>query len=231
MNRAIVVAAGAGRRFKNKTGKQFIDLLGRPLLSYSIACLEHCRSVDSITIVTNEESIEICRRDVVDKFHFAKVDSIIAGGKSRQDSVYLGLMSLDKTTEKVIIHDGARPNVTVKKIEAVIEAATADNGAILAVPVTDTIKLAGKMDVIASTLVREGLWAAQTPQVFDYHVLIDAYALAVSDDYQGTDDSSLVERLGRPVKLVFGDYENLKVTTPGDLSIISAIMKEKESVV
>ena len=231
MNRAIVVAAGAGLRFKNRVGKQFIDLLGRPLLSYCIENLDLCGSVDSITLVTNEEAIDTCRRDVVEKFGFNKVENIIAGGESRQDSVYLGLSSLDKSTEKVIIHDGARPNVSIEKVEEVIEAATAENGAILAVPVTDTIKLAGKMDVIANTLERDGLWSAQTPQVFEYHVLMEAHALAISEDYHGTDDSSLVERVGHPVKLVFGDYENLKVTTPGDLDIISAIMKDKDRAV
>lgn len=231
MNRAIVVAAGVGRRFKNKNGKQFVDLLGRPLISYGIESIHLCRSVDAITLVTNEETIDACRRDVVDKFGFSKVENIIAGGESRQESVYLGLMSLNDSTDKVIIHDGARPNISVEKIEEVVEAATIDNGAILAVPVTDTIKLAGKMDTIANTLEREGLWSAQTPQVFDYHVLMEAHVLAIADDYHGTDDASLVERLGRPVKVMFGDYENLKVTTPGDLDMIKAIMKDKERIV
>lgn len=229
MNLAIVAAAGEGSRFGLAAGKQFVDLSGRPLLAYSIEALQQSEEVNGIVIVTNRERVDFCRDRIVKRFAFNKVVDVIAGGDYRQESVYLGLISLPPAVKKVIIHDGARPLIETKKIDEVIAACPNGGGAILAIPVTDTVKLAGENNEIVETIDRDRLWLAQTPQVFDYAALIEAHEKAKKDGFVGTDDASLMERLGHKIKIVSGGDDNLKITTPRDLVAAEVILSERIS--
>lgn len=225
MNAAIVLAAGEGLRFGRQGEKQFIDLLGKPLLAYAVAALQKAKSVDRIVIVTRAEQIDLCREKVVKLFADNVVD-IVPGGRCRQDSVYQGLRSLPSTTKKVIIHDGVRPLITPEKIDEVTLACSPAAGAILAIPVTDTIKRVDDT-IIRETVDRRRLWLAQTPQVFDYKVILKAHQTSKETGFYGTDDAVLVERINHPVKIIMGEYDNIKVTIPVDLTIAEALFRKR----
>jgi len=174
-------------------------------------------------LVVNELELQHAA-DVVRECRFSKVNSIVAGGEERQDSVRNGLRRVRPEAEIVAIHDGARPLVTEEIITAAIEAARESGAALAAVPVTDTIKSSLDGRFVTSTLEREKLYAVQTPQTFSRRLIETAYERAYADRYFGTDDASLVERLGEPVAIVRGSYENIKVTTPPDVATAEAII-------
>lgn len=227
MNAAILAAAGEGTRFGNEGGKQYIDLLGRPLLAYSLESLEKSEFINDIVIVTAAQRVEYCLENVVNKYSFGKVRKVVAGGSSRQESIRIGLKELGEATDKVAIHDGARPLIGKNKINEVIEACDTDTGAILAIPVYDTLKTVDQEGKITGTVDREGIWLAQTPQVFDYKSIMEAHEKAKNSGFIGTDDASLMEWMGRPVKIVEGDRENIKVTTAADLEQVRRSIEEK----
>lgn len=179
--------------------------------------------MDDIVLVVQTERIPEAEALARER-GFSKVRSVTAGGETRQDSVRNGLASIPPDCEIVAIHDGARPLVTCEIISSTIEAARSDRAAIAAVPVIDTIKNSSDGRFISSTLDREKLYAVQTPQTFAREVIQSAYEHAYADGYVGTDDASLVERLGIPVRIVQGSYENIKITTPTDILIAEAIM-------
>ena len=160
---------------------------------------------------------------------FSKVSSVTPGGDTRQDSVRNGLARIAPDCEIVAIHDGARPLVTREIISSTIEAARSDRAVIAAVPVIDTVKTSPDGRFISSTLDRKKLYAVQTPQTFARDVILSAYERAYADHYVGTDDASLVERLGIPVRIVEGSYENIKITTPTDILVAEAIMARRIS--
>ena len=151
---------------------------------------------------------------------FSKVSQVVAGGQERQDSVYQGLLALDKETDWVVIHDGARPMISWKTINAVLEAAVEKGAAIVGVPAKDTIKLVNPDLTVQDTPPRELLWHIQTPQVFRKTLVLKAYQEAIAHGWQGTDDASLVEKLGVPVYVVQGEYTNIKITTPEDFAFL-----------
>ncbi len=222
---AIVAAAGLGKRFGGSVKKQFQNLFGKPVLSYSIESFESCQLVDEIILVVSEDSISYCDREIVGKFAFKKVTRIIPGGKERRHSVERGFNSLSDKIDVVLVHDGVRPFITVRMIEEVIKEASKSGGAILAIPVKDTVKKSSPENYIERTISRESLWLAQTPQAFRYDVLKRAYE-KLEDRFIGTDESSLVERLGIQVKLVKGSELNIKITTEEDLLLGELILKE-----
>ena len=225
---AIIAAAGMSNRMGSKINKQFIHIDSKPILAHAIEKFETDRFVDEIVVVCREEEIEYCRREIVKKYGFKKVMKIVKGGKERQDSVYNGLMALDKKCDMVLIHDGARPFVKVESIEAGIKGVEENGACIIGVPVKDTIKLIKDECIIENTPDRRFIWAAQTPQCFFYDIIMKAYRQAVEDQFIGTDDGMLVERLGYKVKMIMGDYNNIKITTPEDLIIAESIVKEKD---
>jgi len=225
VNRAIIAAAGRGSRFGRPGGKQFADLLGVPLIAYAIEAVEKSSSVGEIVIVAGDDDIVICREFIANS-SFKKVVKVVTGGKRRQDSVYIGLREMPADTEKVIIHDGARPLITVAAIEKAISA-SGDHGGILAVPVTDTIKFCDDYGFVLSTRERAGLWAAQTPQVFPFRALLRAYSQALESGIEATDDAAVFEASGGIVKVITGDYENIKVTTEIDLKLAGVILSER----
>jgi 2-C-methyl-D-erythritol 4-phosphate cytidylyltransferase len=216
---AIIVAAGESRRM-NGIDKVLAPLEGRPVLSYVLSAFDSCKSVDNIVLVVNEKSLEACRKLVAEAGLSKSID-VCVGGKRRQDSVAAGLKRL-KDCDWVVIHDGARPLVTKELIEEGLKAAKETGAAVAAVPVTDTIKVAGDDRIVLETPVRQNLWAVQTPQLFRFDIISKAYQQAKGEV---TDDAALVEQAGYKVKLYMGSYDNIKITTPQDLLIAEAILK------
>ena len=196
---------------------------GRPLLRWSLAAFQQCSSVDQVVLVVSEKNLERGRKLAADE-GFTKVSDVCPGGERRQDSVKAGLGRLDGC-DWVIIHDGARPLVTVDLIERGLEAARETGVAVAAVPVTDTIKAAGEDRIVLQTLSRQNLWAVQTPQVFRNEITKKTYQRA---DRDVTDDASLAEQIGYKVRLYQGSYDNIKITNPDDLISAEALWQNRE---
>ena len=178
-------------------------------------------------VVVKEDESEFFKKEILDKYNFKNV-KIAYGGKERQDSVYNGLKLLDEKCDVVLIHDGARPFVSDKIIDKSIEEAKEHKAIVVGVPVKDTIKVIDNDKNIVDTPNRSVLWAVQTPQTFDYNILIDAYKDAFKNKFYGTDDAMLVERIGYKVKMLEGSYNNIKITTQEDLNIGSQILRVQD---
>lgn len=220
---AIIPAGGSGCRFGPGQPKQFVSLAGWPVLAHTLARFDQTSAVDLVVLVVPEDHIEAARSRVVNPLGFRKVRRIVPGGETRQESVYNGFLALDDDASLVVVHDGVRPLVRVSTIEAVVEAAREHGAAIAAVPVRDTLK---KVDgqTIQGTLNRGQVWQAQTPQAFDRLWLAEALAAARRDGFTGTDEAALIERLGRPVRIVPGAADNIKITSPEDLVLAEALV-------
>lgn len=226
----IIAAAGMSNRMGSKINKQFIAIDGKPILAHTIEKFEKCRHVDEIILVSKEEELDYCRKEIVKKYKFNKVANIIRGGKERQDSIYNGILALNEKTDIVLTHDGARPFVKNESIEDGIKAVIEHGACVVGVPVTDTIKVVSGENSIQSTPQRSLLWAAQTPQCFRKHILIKGYESAITDEFFGTDDSSIVERIGYDVKMIMGSYDNIKITTPEDIILAESLFKDKDMI-
>lgn len=221
----IIPAAGQGKRFGAGKNKAFVLLAGRTILERIVTAFSDLPEIGEIVIVVAPDEVDEIRRQV--KFYPRQdIIQVVAGGSERQYSVENALAAVSDNAEIVLVHDGARPLISRRVICRVIKAVRDNSAAIVAVPVKDTIKVADSGGFVASTPVRSELWAVQTPQGFERELLIRAYRKAREDNFLGTDDSSLVERLGIPVKIVTGDYENIKITTPEDLPIAKMILTE-----
>ena len=219
---AIIVAAGEGRRMGG-VDKMFATLGGEPLLLRATRAFQECPLINQIVVVVGGDKEEKCRHLVAGE-EWDKVTDVCLGGRRRQDSVAAGLKRI-KNCDWVVIHDGARPLVTVDLIERGLAAARETGAAVAAIPVTDTIKVAGEDRIVRETPPRQNLWAIQTPQIFRGDIIIEAYQRANSDV---TDDASLVEQSGYKVKLYMGSYDNIKVTTPDDLALAEVLWRKYE---
>jgi 2-C-methyl-D-erythritol 4-phosphate cytidylyltransferase len=219
---AIIAAAGDSQRMGG-VDKLFAPIAGRPVLARVIDTFEKCKAIDQIIVVMNSKNIEECRR-LVALEEWPKVTDVCPGGKQRQDSVAEGLKRL-KYAAWVVIHDGARPLITIDLIEKGLEAARETGASAAALPVTDTVKVAGADGIVRQTLPRQNLRAVQTPQVFRIDVIQNTYGHAFGE---ATDDASLVEKAGYKVKLYPGSYDNIKITTPADLAMAGALWTEHE---
>lgn len=219
---AVIVAAGSATRMGG-IDKVMAKLRGEPMIVHTLRAFEACDAVSEIVVVTREDLILPITSLAGD---FPKVRAVVAGGKSRQESVHLGLNALSEKAELAAVHDGARPLVTWQLIDRVVRAAGTYGAAAPAIPVKDTIKVV-EGRVVKSTPDRATLFAVQTPQVFDFDLLRGALKKAEMDGVQVTDDCSAVERMGMGVKIVEGDERNLKVTTPMDLKIAEMMLEEK----
>ena len=213
-----VVIVGAGSSQRMGRNKVFISLAGKPLLAWSVDFCQSCKLVDQIAIVLNETKLDLGRKLAADR-RWSKVLEICAGGKRRQDSVRQGLNELEDC-DWVVIHDSARPFLTTDLIRDGLEAAQVTGAAVAAVPIKDTVKLGGSDMMVSKTLNRQELWAVQTPQVFRFDIIAEAHE-QIKEDV--TDDASMVEHLGRKVKLYMGSYNNIKITTPEDLALAELI--------
>ncbi len=219
---AIIVAAGSSQRMGGQD-KVLARLGGKPVLARVIDAFQRCDSIDRVVVVVNRENLEPCRQLVAEQ-GWSKVAEVCLGGRRRQDSVATGLSRLGDC-QWVVVHDGARPLVTVDLIDRGLEAAKETGAAVAAVPVTDTIKVAGDDRIIQQTLPRHNLWAVQTPQVFRFDIIAEAHRRVKGEV---TDDASLVEQLGYRVKLYMGSYDNIKVTTPDDLALAEVLWSKYE---
>jgi 2-C-methyl-D-erythritol 4-phosphate cytidylyltransferase len=222
---AIIAAAGSGRRMKSDRPKQLLALNGTPIIVHTIRKFDACSVIDYIIVTAPRESLDEVTQ-LVKSEGFKKSVTVVEGGERRQDSVFMGLKHLQQGTDIIAVHDGVRPFVPIEDIESVVRQAQTSGAAILAVPILETVKQAEK-EFVQSTLTREHLVLAQTPQVFRTAILKEAYELAGKDEYYGTDESSLVERLGYPIAIVRGSERNIKITRPGDLTLALAFLEEE----
>lgn len=221
---AIIPAAGMGKRMGASMNKQYLLLDGKPILAHTLELFQKAECIDEILVVVPAEEIEYCRIHVVEKYGVEKVKQIVAGGAERQHSVLNGLRALDfHEDDVVLIHDGVRPFVPLAVVQRSIEMSLEYDGALVAVPVKDTVKVV-KNGFVTATPSREALWLAQTPQTFRYKAIRAAHECADAEGFIGTDDASLLERSGRNVHIVIGDYRNIKITTPEDLVLAQAFL-------
>lgn len=224
---AVIVSAGKGQRFMEEKKKQFFSLGGKPILSRTLDSFEICPLIRSILLVVGEEDMDYCLKEVIEPYAYRKISQIIPGGKRRQDSVKNGIDALPEDTEIVVIHDGVRPFVTREMIEMSVRGAVRFGAVIMAMPVKDTIKMVSSDGTLLETLERESLWQAQTPQTFKVPLIREAYLKATEEGFTGTDDASLVERLGVKVHLLPGSYTNIKITTQEDWMLANLFLRMK----
>ena len=226
---AVIVAGGTGERFGDPRGKQFVELCGLPLMCWSIVAFDRAPSVAGIVVVCSPDRAAEVEKDVLSRLSLQKPVTLAPSGATRQASVLSGLGAVPRDREFVAVHDAARPLVETEMIERAIEAVRRDPalaGAILATRSIDTLKLVEGTTIVA-TPDRSFYWAAQTPQVFRRRVLLAAHKAAARDEYQGTDDSSLVERMGGRVCCVECSRDNIKITVPEDLAIAEATLERR----
>ncbi|MDZ7271669.1 MAG: 2-C-methyl-D-erythritol 4-phosphate cytidylyltransferase [candidate division KSB1 bacterium] len=223
----IVVAAGRSERFGTGTPKQFALLRGRPMVVHALMVFERMPRVEAVELVVPGGQEGFVREEVVQRYALRKVKAIVAGGQERQDSVWAGLQALPPEVELVAVHDGARPLVNARVVEAVLEAAELHGAAIPVLRLHDTIKEV-QADQVVCTLARDRLVAVQTPQAFHRTLLLEAYRAARVQGIQATDDAALVERIGYPVWVVAGDPRTMKVTTPHDFFVVEQLLAREE---
>ncbi len=218
---AVVTAAGLGTRMGAGKNKLLLEVLGRPVLSWTLEAFESCPLVDEILVVANEQDI-FSYRDIVAAEGFTKVTTIVCGGETRADSVYRGVCAAENA-DIVVIHDGARPLITPEMIEKTVEASRETGAAIAAVKAVDTIKRV-EDGIIVETPNRETLWQAQTPQVFRRNLFLEAMEKCTG---KITDDASALEQMGGHVRVADAGYENIKITTPFDLLVAEAVLAKR----
>lgn len=228
---AIVLAAGSGRRMGGTTKKQYMLLGDKPIVYYPLKVFQES-FIDEIVLVVAAGDVDYCRKEIVERYGFGKVSHIIEGGCERYDSVAAGLRASD--CKFVFIHDGARPFPTQEMLERLLRCVEESGACVAGMPVKDTVKIAGEDGFIASTPDRRCVWQVQTPQVFTYDLIRDAYECLMERkdelEIRGvavTDDAMVVEYFaGQKVKLVEGSYGNIKITTPEDIRIAEALLKD-----
>ena len=224
---AIIPAAGMGVRMGRGTPKQFLSLEGVPIFVLTLRKFAASDAVDEIYLVLRSEDMERARADV-ERAPFSKPVRLVAGGATRQETVARALAEVPAATQVVVVHDAVRPFIQVDLIRRVVDHARKDGAAILGVPSVDTVKQVERQ-LIRGTIPRERVVLAQTPQAFRYDVIREAFARAAQDGFSGTDESSLVERLGHPVTVLMGSDRNIKITRPSDLPIARLYIAQERS--
>lgn len=222
----VIPAAGQGKRMGASINKQFIPLLGQPILAHTLSLFEASEYITEIVIVGAQEDLEAIQ-ELVHEWGFRKVVSITLGGKERQESVSAGVKALSTSIQRVVVHDGARPLLTLETLNRFFTEAEKSSAAIMAIPVKDTIKRVDTQGKVLETPPRESLRAVQTPQVFDRVLLEKAHRKAAAAGYLATDDAGLVEWLGYPVQVFDGSPENIKITTPEDIDFAESILAKR----
>jgi 2-C-methyl-D-erythritol 4-phosphate cytidylyltransferase len=223
-NIALVVAAGTGERFEGDLPKQFVDLGGKQVVLYCLELFERCDLIDEIVLVVSEDYLVYASTEIVDKSGLKKIHKITAGGETRQESVHAGLSACHPGGDLVVIHDAVRPLLRMTHLRETIERAEKTGAAIMAVESKESVKLVDS-GTIVKTLIRDTVWIAQTPQVFRYDRILDAHNRAEAACNEATDDAELYEQYCGPVAVVRGSYDNIKITTPGDLVLARELLR------
>ncbi|MBA2847815.1 2-C-methyl-D-erythritol 4-phosphate cytidylyltransferase [Thermosulfuriphilus ammonigenes] len=223
MNAAVIAAGGTGSRLGAEIPKQFLEIRGKALLLYSLEAFEACPEVEIIVVVAVSSYIKATQR-LISEAGLKKVQAVVQGGATRQDSVWAGFKALPSEVEIVLVHDAARPLVSTGLIQTVINKVRETGAAIAACPVRDTVKEVHH-GTITRTLPREALFLAQTPQGARKELLQQAFERAQEEGFQATDEASLLERLGIPVAVVPAPTTNLKITSPEDLLLLEALLQ------
>lgn len=230
MNVAIIVAGGTGERTGLGAGKQLALIAGRPVLYHTVVAFDACAAIDRIVVVAHPDRVDEYRVAAIDTVGSGKVAAVVAGGDTRQASVTAGLKAVPISADVICVHDGARPLITPDVIEAalrMLEATPELAGVVVGHPAYDTLKSVDAGAGITGTLDRSRVWVAQTPQVFRAHALRTAYAAAAAEGYVGTDDASLVERMGGALVMFAGPRDNVKITVPEDVLLVEQILRAR----
>lgn len=231
---AIILAAGSGKRMQSNTAKQYLLIKEKPVLYYSLKAFEESE-VNEVILVVGKNDIEYCKKTIVDKYNLKKVSKIIEGGNERYHSVYHGLKEINDT-DNVLIHDGARPFISVDIINNTIHELEDYNACIVGVPSKDTVKIVDANGMVVETPNRDMVWSVQTPQGFSFNIIMNAYSMlmdklsytsdGVISKIPITDDAMVVEQtINCPIKMIMGSYRNIKITTPEDILIGEEFIK------
>lgn len=229
---AIVLAAGQGKRMKSSVHKQYLLIEDKPVLYYALKVFEDS-FVDDIVLVVGKNEEAFCRKEIVEKYDFTKIRTVVEGGRERYHSVANGLRAISRPCDYVLIHDGARPFINEEMLKRALDAVKAAKACVVGMPVKDTVKISDAAGNVASTPARSLVWQIQTPQVFEKTLITTAYETLLAQERELlakgvniTDDAMVVEYFSQtPVKLVEGSYYNIKLTTPEDLDIALVFMK------
>ena len=226
---AIVLAAGKGSRMHMDIQKQYANILGKPVIAYTLDAFE-ASDVDEIILVVGEGERAFAQEQIVNRFDYKKVTHIVTGGKERYESVYKGLCAVEATY--ALIHDGARAFITTQLIAQCMKDVMRYDACVMAVPVKDTIKIVDEEQYSVATPDRKVMWQMQTPQCFRLSEIREAYRKMLENgDTTMTDDAMVMEKYGsRKVKMTMGSYENIKLTTPGDFILGEAILKNMNKI-
>lgn len=223
---AVIPCAGVGERLGDPRGKPFVELKDKPLIVHTLEVFEQCSLIDKVIVIGHPDRLPDLEK-LVNEYELSKVRAVVPGGAERKDSVANGIKAVDEDTDFVVIHDGARPFVTPELIERMLESCDQQIGVVAALPVKPTIKRVDpKTHEIIETLKRSELWDIQTPQIFAKEVILRAYQQGAG--LEVTDDASLVEHPGFKVKVVEGDQQYIKITTPQDLVLAEQLMTLKQ---
>ncbi len=229
MTSAIIVAAGSGKRMNNARPKQYLDLAGLPVLSRTLMVFDDHPAVHMIFLVVAPEEISFCESHILSTVAWKTEIMLIPGGEHRKDSVYEGIKAAQQRMddhEIVLIHDGVRPFVSGEMITDCIDCAAKWGACIYGVPVSDTLKQVDSWGVIAGTVSRENVWMAQTPQAFSLKWIKDGFERVIEKGLLVTDDAAVLERCGKPVRILPGSKNNIKITTPEDLHFALFLLGE-----
>jgi 2-C-methyl-D-erythritol 4-phosphate cytidylyltransferase len=224
---AVIVAAGEGLRMNMAKKKQYITLGSLPVLSHTLSAFDSCDAIGAVFLVIPKNDRSLCQQDVIAPLNLHKPLHVVQGGNSRQESVLNGLKATNGNFQFVAIHDGVRPLIKLEKIKQCIQEAKKCGACILAVPASDTVKIINKKNCVVSTVKRQNLRIAQTPQVFNYKDILEAHLEAMKNGYVATDDAELLERQGGIVRVISGDRRNIKITTPEDLKLAQIFLDNR----
>jgi 2-C-methyl-D-erythritol 4-phosphate cytidylyltransferase len=230
-NVAVILAGGSGKRINSHLPKQYLPVGDCPLLVHTIRIFELSSIIHDILLVVPKEDIPRVESLIVEPNGFSKIGRIVAGGHERQDSVKNGLDAVGDDTDIVLIHDGVRPFITEELIRLTVREAFNHGAATVGVPVKETVKRVDQAGWILETLDRQVIWLTQTPQAFQRSIIQEAYQRAYRDHFYGTDDASLVERMGHPVRMIKATYDNIKITTQEDLLLAELLIKKRKATV
>lgn len=223
MNVAVIPSGGVGSRFNSPIPKQYVEVLGKPLIAYTLEVFQKSDLVDQI-IIPAEKSYFKFLEEIKEKYNLSKITQIIEGGKERQDSVYNGIKASNCTNnDLIIVHDAARPLLSKNILEKGIEKAKSSNSAVIAIKARDTLIEGDKS--VTNFIDRSKIYYAQTPQIFSYEIIKKSFDLANKNNFRGTDESMIVKNADFEVNLVDGDFTNFKVTTKEDLELVEKFLK------